>query len=170
MAEKKPGSQLTTFINIFTCEPGDQPALLDTLKEETAELVSKLDGFVSATLHASTDGRRVINYAQWTDLAAFNYIMGVMGRHHKSYPDIEHEILSVVESADGTSACRELRFSGTQSGQLKNPQTGEIILPTGRPVRWHAAEVVQVADGRITAWHAYFDRMEIDQQIRGVKP
>src|ERR1039457_6112348 len=72
MAEIKPGSQLTTFINIFTCEPGDQPALLDTLKEETAELVSKLDGFVSATLRASTDGRRAINFAQWTDLAAFN--------------------------------------------------------------------------------------------------
>jgi predicted ester cyclase len=97
-----------------------------------------------------------------------DYIMGVMGRHHQSYPDMEHELLSVVENADGTSACRELRFSGTQSGQLRNPQTGEIIPPTGRPVHWHAAEVVQVADGRITAWHAYFDRMEIDQQIRGV--
>jgi hypothetical protein len=81
MAEIKPGNQLTTFINVFTCEPGDQRGLLDTLKEETAELVSKLDGFVSATLHASTDGRRVINYAQWTDLTAFNKMMaGQQGR------------------------------------------------------------------------------------------
>jgi predicted ester cyclase len=99
-----------------------------------------------------------------------DYVMGVMGRHHQSYPDMKHEILSVVESADGTSACRELRFSGIQSGQLRNPQTGEVIPPTGRPVQWHAAEVVQVADGKITSWHAYFDRMEIAEQIRGVRP
>jgi predicted ester cyclase len=97
-----------------------------------------------------------------------DYIMGVMGRHHQSYPDMAHDLLSVVESPDGAAACRELRFTGTQSGQLRNPQTGEIIPPTGRPVSWHAAEVVQVSDGKITAWRAYFDRMEIDQQIRGV--
>jgi quinol monooxygenase YgiN len=76
MSEITPGGLLTTFINIFTCEPGDQQALLDTLRAETAETVSKVDGFVSANLHASTDGRRVINYAQWTDLAAFNMMMG----------------------------------------------------------------------------------------------
>ncbi|MDQ2810861.1 MAG: ester cyclase [Actinomycetota bacterium] len=99
-----------------------------------------------------------------------DYVMGVMGRHQKSYPDIKHEVLSVIESADGTSACRELRFSGTQSGPLRNPQTGEIIPPTGKTINWHAAEVVRVTAGKITTWHAYFDRMEIDQQIRGVKP
>jgi heme-degrading monooxygenase HmoA len=95
MAEIKPGSQLTTFINIFTCEPGDQPALLDTLKEETAELVSKLDGFVSATLHASTDGRRVINYAQWTDLAAFNKMMA--GQQGKELIQAVHRYAKAVD-------------------------------------------------------------------------
>jgi hypothetical protein len=30
---------------------------------------------VSANIHASTDGRRVINYAQWTDLTEFNKMM-----------------------------------------------------------------------------------------------
>jgi predicted ester cyclase len=95
-----------------------------------------------------------------------DHIMGVMGRHRESYPDITHEIVSVIESPDGTSACRELQFSGTQTGQLKNPQTGEIYPPSGKVISWHAAEVVQAADGRITAWHAYFDRMEIAQQLR----
>jgi predicted ester cyclase len=146
--------------------------------------VTKIDGIANSLAERAWEVIRADQISELAEIFAadadmriaamtgkgIDYIMGVMGRHHKSYPDIEHEILSVVESADGTSACRELRFSGTQSGQLKNPQTGEIILPTGRPVRWHAAEVVQVADGRITAWHAYFDRMEIDQQIRGVKP
>lgn len=98
-----------------------------------------------------------------------DYIMGVMGRHSQSYPDMKHELLSVIESPDGTSACRELQFSGTQTGQLRNPQTGEIYPPSGKAICWHAAEVVRAADGKITAWHAYFDRMEIDQQIRGAR-
>lgn len=75
MAEITRGSPLKTFVNIFTCEREDQRALLDTLEEETAQVVSKVGGFVSASLHASTDGRRVINYAQWTDLTAFNEMM-----------------------------------------------------------------------------------------------
>lgn len=75
MAEIRPGSELKTFINIFTCEPADQRALLDTLQDETARVVSKVGGFVSASLHASTDGRRVINYAQWTDLTEFTKMM-----------------------------------------------------------------------------------------------
>lgn len=99
-----------------------------------------------------------------------DYIMGVMGRHRQSYPDMKHDLLSVIESPDGNSACRELEFIGTQTGQLRNPQTGETIPPTGKVVRWHAAEVVHAADGKITAWHAYFDRMEIDQQLRGGQP
>ncbi len=75
MAEIRPGNELKTFINIFTCEPADQSALLDTLRDETAQVVSKVDGFVSASLHASTDGRRVINYAQWANLTEFNKMM-----------------------------------------------------------------------------------------------
>jgi predicted ester cyclase len=99
-----------------------------------------------------------------------DYIIRVMGRHHQSYPDLTHEILSVVENAEGTSVCRELRFRGTLAGELRNPRTGEVIPPTGKPVRWHAAEVVRADAGKITSWHAYFDRMEIDEQVRGGTP
>jgi predicted ester cyclase len=95
-----------------------------------------------------------------------DYIKGVMGRHLKSYPDVKHELLSVIESPGGTSACREVHFSGTHSGELRNPQTGEVFPPSGKTIGWHAAEVVQAADGKITVWHAYFDRMEIAQQLR----
>jgi predicted ester cyclase len=99
-----------------------------------------------------------------------DYVMGVMGRHLKSYPDVKHELLCVVESPDGTSACRELHFSGTQAGELRNPQTGEVYPPSGKAIGWHAAEVVQAAGGKITVWHAYFDRMEIAQQLRDARP
>ena len=37
--------------------------------------MGKLDGFVSASFHVSTDGRRVLNYAQWAHLDAFNAMM-----------------------------------------------------------------------------------------------
>jgi predicted ester cyclase len=95
-----------------------------------------------------------------------DYIKGVMGRHLKSYPDVKHELLSVIESPGGTSACREVHFSGTHAGELRNPQTGEVFPPSGKTIGWHAAEVVETADGKITVWHAYFDRMEIAQQLR----
>jgi heme-degrading monooxygenase HmoA len=81
MAEISASSGLVTFVNVFTCDPDDQQALLETLRAETLDVVSKLDGFVSANLHLSTDGRRVINYAQWTNLDAFNAMMaGEQGR------------------------------------------------------------------------------------------
>jgi heme-degrading monooxygenase HmoA len=81
MAEISAGSGLVTFVNVFTCDPEDQQALLGTLRKETEDVVSKIDGFVSASLHLSTDGRRVINYAQWTTLDAFNAMMaGEQGR------------------------------------------------------------------------------------------
>jgi hypothetical protein len=81
MAEIRPERGLVTFVNMFTCDPEDQDALLRTLRSETEDVVSKLDGYVSANLHASTDGRRVINYAQWTHLDAFNEMMaGPQGR------------------------------------------------------------------------------------------
>jgi quinol monooxygenase YgiN len=75
MAEISAGHGLITFVNVFSCDPGKQHALLAQLRKETEEVVGKLDGFVSASLHLSTDGRRVLNYAQWTSLDAFNAMM-----------------------------------------------------------------------------------------------
>jgi predicted ester cyclase len=93
------------------------------------------------------------------------YLMGVFGRHYESYPDMKHELLTVVEDGDGTMACREVRFTGTHLGELRNPRTGGVIPPTGRTVTWTAAEVIRAADGKITSWHAYFDRMALMEQF-----
>lgn len=68
-------SGYATFINVFTCEPENQERLVETLMQETTEVVSGLPGFVSANLHRSLDGRTVVNYAQWTDLGAFRALM-----------------------------------------------------------------------------------------------
>jgi len=72
---------VVTFINVFTCEPSNQQALIDTLVEETETTMRGLPGFLSANIHASEDGTRVCNYAQWTSMEAFQRLMsGDAGR------------------------------------------------------------------------------------------
>ena len=57
-------ADLMTLINVFTVEPEHQQELIDVLTEATT-LMTAQPGFVSANLHRSDDGRRVVNYAQW---------------------------------------------------------------------------------------------------------
>lgn len=57
-------SKLMTLINVFAVDPGNQQELIDILAEATT-VMDTLPGFVSANLHRSLDGRRVVNYVQW---------------------------------------------------------------------------------------------------------
>jgi heme-degrading monooxygenase HmoA len=52
-------------VNVFTVEPERQSELVAALHEATTAIFAALPGFISANLHASLDGTRVINYAQW---------------------------------------------------------------------------------------------------------
>jgi quinol monooxygenase YgiN len=54
-----------TLVNVFTVEPGQQIELVDALDRATSTLFATVPGFISANLHTSLDGTRVINYAQW---------------------------------------------------------------------------------------------------------
>jgi heme-degrading monooxygenase HmoA len=54
-----------TLINVFTIDPARQQALVDLLVEATEVRMRHLPGFVSANIHRSHDGTRVVNYAQW---------------------------------------------------------------------------------------------------------
>jgi quinol monooxygenase YgiN len=56
---------VTTLINTFTVVSDSQQKLLDLLVEATEQVMRHLPGFISANFHASPDGARVINYAQW---------------------------------------------------------------------------------------------------------
>jgi heme-degrading monooxygenase HmoA len=61
---------LVTLINVIET----QPKLQQTLIEQWmcfAEEVKEEPGFIGAALHRSTDGTRVINYAQWRSEADF---------------------------------------------------------------------------------------------------
>jgi quinol monooxygenase YgiN len=62
---------LLTLINVFTVDPGRQQELVDLLTEATEHTMKHLPGFVSANIHRSLDGNKVVNYAQWQSKSAF---------------------------------------------------------------------------------------------------
>ena len=59
------GGDCITLINVFTVSPGSQQRLVDMLDRATQTVMSRQPGFISANIHASVDGRKVANYAQW---------------------------------------------------------------------------------------------------------
>ena len=61
-------SSVVTLINVFTVEPANQQRLIELLTEATEASVSRAAGFVSASLHRSTDGTKVTMYAQWRSI------------------------------------------------------------------------------------------------------
>jgi quinol monooxygenase YgiN len=64
-----------TLINVFNVEPERARQLADLLTAATKEVMQHIDGFISANIHLSTDGTRVVNYAQWRDAAAFQAML-----------------------------------------------------------------------------------------------
>ncbi len=58
-------ANVLTLINVFTVEPRDQQRLVDALVEATKSNLNRFPGFVSANIHRSFDGTKVVNYAQW---------------------------------------------------------------------------------------------------------
>ena len=64
-----------TLINVFTVEPERARQLADLLTQATEEVMQHVDGFISANIHLSTDGTRVVNYAEWRDATAFQAML-----------------------------------------------------------------------------------------------
>jgi quinol monooxygenase YgiN len=65
-----------TLINVFTVEPHNAEALSRLLTAATEDVMCHLDGFISANIHRSTDGTRVVNYAQWVSADAMQAMLG----------------------------------------------------------------------------------------------
>ena len=66
---------VATLINVFavTCE--NQQPLIDLLIEATEQVMRHRPGFVSANIHASLDGTRVVNYVQWRSREDFQAML-----------------------------------------------------------------------------------------------
>ncbi|MGH3373214.1 MAG: antibiotic biosynthesis monooxygenase family protein [Actinoallomurus sp.] len=93
--------RLKTYINVFHCKPENQKALSAAIRKETEDIVRNMPGFVSANVHCSVDGTRVTNYAQWSDLDAFQqHIRSEAGRAlivemHKYADDVDVHVYDV---------------------------------------------------------------------------
>jgi heme-degrading monooxygenase HmoA len=64
-------SPYATLINVFTVAPDRARELVEVLQAATDEVMRHTPGFISANFHLSTDGTRVVNYAQWQSTEAF---------------------------------------------------------------------------------------------------
>lgn len=70
-----PGADIVTTIHILKVKPENQAKLVKMLCEFTQGTMQHLSGFISATFHASLDGTKVINYAQWRSLDDYGGIL-----------------------------------------------------------------------------------------------
>ena len=66
---------VVTLINVFTVDPENQQRLVELWQRATDEVMRHLPGFVSANVHRSLDGTRVVNYAQWQSQEAFTAML-----------------------------------------------------------------------------------------------
>lgn len=66
---------LMTLINVFHVKPENQQALVDLLIDATERTMQHQSGFISANIHKSYDGKRVINYAQWRSQEDFEAML-----------------------------------------------------------------------------------------------
>jgi quinol monooxygenase YgiN len=62
--------QVTTLINVLTVEPENQEKVIELLRGNTENVVSRLDGWISTSFIAAKDQRHVVIYSQWRDLAS----------------------------------------------------------------------------------------------------
>jgi quinol monooxygenase YgiN len=89
-------SSAITLINVFTVEPANQQRLVELLTEATEVSVRRAAGFVSASLHRSTDGTKVTMYAQWRSIDQYQ----AMRRDPASLPFLQ-EALTIAKFEPG---------------------------------------------------------------------
>ena len=92
-------SNAATLVNILTCDPSEQPKLLDLLRENIDNVIVTLDGWRSTTIIAAPDGVRVIIISQWRDAAAITSMQND-ARMQSYFPKIA--ALAAFDSTAGT--------------------------------------------------------------------
>lgn len=65
MTQLDPAAGYTTIVNTYDVDPSRAEELLAFLIEASESTLRHVPGFVSANLHLSLDGRKIVNYAQW---------------------------------------------------------------------------------------------------------
>ncbi len=99
------GNSVLTLINVFTVEPEKQQALVALLIEATEQTMKRMPGFISANIHRSLDGKKVVNYAQWQSKKAFEAMRSdpKAGVHMKAAADLARFEPILCEVSDAIS-------------------------------------------------------------------
>lgn len=58
-----------TLVNVLSVQPERQKELVDMLRQNTETVIKTLTGWISTTLVASSDGKRVVIYSRWNNAA-----------------------------------------------------------------------------------------------------
>ncbi len=98
-----------TLLNTFVVTPDQQAAVVASLRGFTETHARSQPGFVAASVHASVDGTRVLNYVQWrtgADLAAM--LATPAARQHMA------EVGSLAERVD--PVVYRVAYVGARSG------------------------------------------------------
>jgi steroid delta-isomerase-like uncharacterized protein len=98
--------------------------------------------------------------ADQAPMAAAGFVKGV--------PDMDFVSLEWTESADGTLAFAEGRYTGTHTGTLMTP-AGEVP-PTGNAIDLPFVTVFEARDGKLSAHRAYWDNLTFSIQLGMIPP
>jgi Antibiotic biosynthesis monooxygenase len=101
-------STIVTLINAFSCEPSSQSDLIRAWLQATETDLGNLPGIVSAALHRSLDGTRVVNYAQWQAAEDWERLLrvGTMNKHFQRLAQFgrpDAHLYEVVYTLDKTA-------------------------------------------------------------------
>ena len=117
-----------TLINVFTVEPARQQELVALPVAATEEIMQHQPGFISANIHASADGERIVNYSQRESEQAFQ-AMWANPQVLKHIAD-HHGQIDVEETL---SLCGPVFVTGVAG--LLGSHLAEAFVRKGREVR-----------------------------------
>jgi quinol monooxygenase YgiN len=82
-----------TLVNLFTVEPEKQQSAATKIAEIYRTIVSQQPGFISAKIHTSLDGAKVVAIAHWESEADLD-AMKQTSEFHNSLTSLQGEIIS----------------------------------------------------------------------------
>ena len=80
----------------FNIEPQWQQALVSALSEQTERLARDHQGLLSASIQASEDGRRVLNYLQWQTREAGEAVLRSVEAGEQDFWQLVHRAKAVT--------------------------------------------------------------------------
>ena len=85
IAQIDDSAEIFTLINTFHTSRDRQAAIVDSLRRFTEDVARSLPGFVAASVHASLDGARVVNYVQWRSAADLQAMLATAGKPRRTW-------------------------------------------------------------------------------------